>query len=206
MSIATILILILFIVYLTGCFLYLTRIYKQEIRKISFVYFTMLLIFPILIINSSIFIFTFDENISYFQDLWIWFSLIGIFLFAGGIRIMQIANQSFKTSKNDKLEFSTTGIFKVMRHPHYTALFLMYNGLAIVLDSLLGILFLPFFAVMLEIIANLEEKKVLLRKFKGNYQKYIKKTPFKIFPNPYNYILIIVIILIFYVGFLNLVS
>ena len=206
MSLATILIIIILILYLTGCALYIKEIYRQQIRKTSFIYFTMLLTFPILIINSSIFNYIFNENISYFQDLWIWFSLIGICLLAGGIRIMQIANKSLKSSKNDKLVFSTTGIFKIMRHPQYTALFLMYNGLAIVLDSLLGILFIPFFAVMLEIIANLEEKQVLLKKFKGTYQNYVKKTPSKIFPNPYNYILIIIIILIFYVGLLNLLS
>lgn len=171
-----------------------------------FVYFTMLLLFSILIINSSIFNHVFDENVSYFQDLWIWFSLIGIFLIFGGIRIMQIANKSFKSNKKDKLEFSTTGIFKVMRHPHYTALFLMYNGFSIILDSLIGILMLPFLAILLEIIANIEEKQVYMKKLKGPYQNYIKKTPSKIFPNPYNYVLIIVNILIFYVGFLNLLS
>ena len=166
----------------------------------------MLLVFPILIINSSIFNYIFDENISFFQDLWIWFSFIGICLLAGGIRIIQLANRSFKSNKNDKTEFSAAGISKVMRHPHYTALFLMFNGLAIVFDSLIGILTLPLLAILLEITVNLEEKKVLLRKFKGPYQNYIKKTPSKLFPNPYNYILIIVNMLIFYVGFLNLVS
>lgn len=206
MSIATILIVIIIILYLIGCILYLTRIYKQEIRKTYFLYYTMLLLFSILIINSNIFNYIFDENISYFQDLWIWFGLIGIFLLAGGIRILQIAQKSFRSSKNDKMVFSTTGISKVMRHPHYTALFLMYNGLAIIFDSLIGILLLPFLAILLAIISSLEEKQVLLRKFKGSYQNYIKKTPYKIFPNPYNYILIIVNLLIFYVGFLNLIS
>ena len=166
----------------------------------------MLLLFPIPIINSSLFNHLFDENISFFQDLWIWFGLIGICLLAGGIRIIQLANQSFKSNINDKMVYSTVGISKVMRHPHYTALFLMYNGLSIVLDSLVGILILPFLAILLEITIYLEEKKVLLRKFKSTYQNYIKKTPSKLFPNPYNYILIIVDLLIFYVGFLNLVS
>ena len=206
MTFATILILTIFVLYITGCIFYMTRIYKQELRTPSFAYFSMLLLFPILIINSNFFKYIFNENISYFQDLWIWFSLIGICLLAGGIRILLIANRSLRSSKNDKMAFSTAGIFKVMRHPHYTALFLMYNGLSIILDSVLGVLILPFLVILLDIIANLEEKQVLLRKFKGTYQNYIKKTPYKLFPNPYNYILIIIDLLIFYVGFLNLIS
>ena len=114
---------------------------------------------------------------------------------------MQVANRLLS---KEKLVYSTNGIFKIMRFPKYSALFLIYCGLTILLDSFIGVIFIPFFAGLLEIISSIEEKRVLLKKYKESYKDYIKKTPSKLFPNPYNYVLIIIIVLIFYVGFLNL--
>jgi protein-S-isoprenylcysteine O-methyltransferase Ste14 len=158
----------------------------------------MLLLFSILIINSSVFSAFFKENLSYFGNLWTWFTVLGILLLVSGVRIMQLANRLL--GKNKKI-YSTEKIFKIMRFPKYSALFLIYYGLAILLDSFIGILFIPLFIVLLEIIVNLEEKKVLLKKYKKSYENYMQKTPAKLFPNPYNYVIIIITVLIFYIGF-----
>ena len=199
--IATILILIFLLVYLIGYLWYIRIIYKKEIIKPWFIYFSMLLLFPILIINSNILSAFFIENISYFRNLWIWFGLLGILLLVSGVRMMQLAKRALTKSK---VMYSTERIFKTMRFPHYSALFLMYNGLAILCDSVFGIFFIPIFIILLEIIVSIEEKKVLLKRYKGSYENYIRKTPSKLFPNPYNYLLIIITIITFYVGFLNL--
>ena len=199
--IATILILIFFIVYLIGYLWYIRIIYKKGIIKSWFIYFSMLLLFPILIINSNLLSAFFNENISFFGNLWIWFCVLGILFLVSGVRIMQLANRLLGKTK---ALYSTKKTFKIMRFPRYSALLLMYNGLAIIFDSAIGVFFIPVFIILLELIVFIEEKKVLLKKYKGSYEKYIRKTPSKLFPNPYNYILIIVIIIIFYVGFLNL--
>ena len=199
--IATILIFVIFIIYLTGYLWYVRILYKKQIIKSWFIYFSILLLFPILIINSSILSAFFNENLSYFRNLWIWFTLLGILFLVSGARMMQLANRLL--SKSNK-SYSTEKIFKQMRFPRYSALFLIYYGLAILLDSFIGILFIPVFMILLEIIVYIEEKRVLLKKYKKSYENYIQKTTSKLFPNPYNYVLIIITVLIFYVGFLNL--
>ena len=199
--IATILISIIFILYLLGYFWYIRIIYKKEITKSWFMYFSIFLLISILIINSNFFSGFFNENISFFRSFWNWFIILGIIFLIGGLRIMQVSNRLLN---KEKLVYSTNGIFKIMRFPRYSALFLIYSGLAILLDSFIGVIFIPFFAGLLEIITSIEEKGVLLKKYKESYKAYVQKTPSKLFPNPYNYVLIIIVILIFYVGFLNL--
>ena len=92
--------------------------------------------------------------------------------------MMQLANRLLsKSNKN----YSTEKIFKLMRFPRYSALFLIYYGLAILLDSFIGMLFIPVFMILIEIIVYIEEKRVLLKKYKKSYENYIQKTPSKLF-------------------------
>lgn len=198
--IATILISIIFILYLSGYLWYIRSIYVKEIVKSWVLIFSIPLLISILIISSNFLSGFFDENISFFRALWGWFGLIGVLFLISGLRIMQVANRSLS---KEKLMYSTKGIFKWMRFPKYSAFFLIYSGAAILLDSFIGVVFIPFLLGLLELIALIEQKKVLSKKYKESYKTYIRKTPSKMFPNPFNYVLIIIIILMFYVGFLN---
>ncbi|MHA1669492.1 MAG: methyltransferase family protein [Promethearchaeota archaeon] len=150
--------------------------------------------------TSNIFESFFPENLSYFHDLWGWFSLIGLVFIIGGSRIMYIATKLLHQKKDKLLSKS---IYGVMRHPIYLALTLILYGGAIILDSITGLLLIPLIIITLEIISLLEEKCVLLVKFQSQYQTYKEKIPSRLFPNPYNYLLIIISILIAYVGILN---
>jgi len=98
----------------------------------------------------------------------------------------------------------TKGIYGIMRHPTYLALILISFGSAIILDSVTGLLLIPLVIVVLEIISLLEEKHVLIVRFQSQYQTYKETIPFRLFPNPYNYLLIIISILIVYIGILNI--
>lgn len=183
-----------------GYLWYIREIYTKELVRSWFLYFSIILLITILVINSNFLAGFFNENISFFHGLWVWFILIGILFLISGLRIMQIANRLLS---KEKLKYSTKGIFKIMRFPKYSAFLLIYSGIAIILDSFIGVVFIPIFWGLLEIIASIEEKKVLLKKYKESYKAYIRKVPHKLFPNPYNYLLIIILVLTFYVGFLN---
>ncbi|MBY8987783.1 MAG: hypothetical protein KGD61_04965, partial [Candidatus Lokiarchaeota archaeon] len=58
--------------------------------------------------------------------------------------------------------------------------------------------------VSIEILGFFEEKYVLLPEFGKKYNDYRRKTPNRLISQPYNYLLIIIAILVFYVGFLNI--
>ena len=178
------------------------RSYDKIITRGKFFqYLSLVNLLILLFFTSNFFQFFFPENFSYFYDLWGWFSLIGVIFIIGGSRIMYLATKLLH-QKEDKLV--TKGIYKTMRHPIYLALILISFGSAIILDSITGLLLIPFIIAVLEIISFLEEKHVLMIKFQSQYQTYKEMIPSRLFPNPYNYVLIIISILIAYVGFLNL--
>jgi len=171
-------------------------------RGKSFQYLSLVNLLILILFTSNIFQSFFPENLSYFHNLWGWFSLIGIVFIIGGSRIIYLASKLVH-QKEGKLV--TKGIYKTMRHPIYLALILILFGSAIILDSVTGLLLIPLIIAVLEIISLLEEKHVLMKKFQSQYQTYKEMIPSRLFPNPYNYLLIIISILIAYVGILNLV-
>jgi len=157
------------------------------------------------ILNSSFLYFIFPENISYFTQFWIWFLPLGIILIIVGIKINTMTKKNSKNKLYKWLEFNLLdeGIYKIMRHPRYSAFILMYFGLILILDSFIGLILCPILYILLEIKIFVEEKLILSPKFGEKFEVYKNKTPFRLFPNPYNYVLIIVSILIIYIGFLS---
>ncbi|MFX1589139.1 MAG: methyltransferase family protein [Promethearchaeota archaeon] len=162
---------------------------------------------PILIINSSLLQFIFNENISYFQDIWIWFLILGITFVIIGIRIASMATKRYEVKVIDAKESKLikTGIYSVIRHPVYLSWVLIFMGCSFAFDSFLAILFIPILTVLLEIHCILEEKYILIPNFGEEYLEYKKKIPFRLFSPPYSYLLIIISLIVIYIGFLNFV-
>jgi len=209
MSVIIIIVIILISFYLLEVSSYifiLTNFKNRSYDKIItrgkfFQYLSLVNLLILIFFTSNFFQFFFPENFSYFHDLWGWFSLIGVIFIIGGSRIMYLATKLLH-QKEGKLV--TKGIYKTMRHPIYLALILISFGSAIILDSVIGLLLIPLIIAVLEIISLLEEKHVLMVKFQSQYQTYKEMIPYRLFSNPYNYVLIIISILIAYVGILNL--
>lgn len=157
------------------------------------------------IVNSSFFQPFFKENISYFYLYWIWFLLIGLLFIGIAIRLNSLARTTLKTnrenSKNQKLV--TKGVYEIIRHPIYSAWFLIFLGFVFVFDSLIGLIFSPILILLTEVEAILKEKYVLIPKFGMGYQNYKKNTPYRIISPPYNYLFIIIAILVLYIGAIN---
>lgn len=211
MSIITIIVIFLISFYFLEVFSYiilLTKFKNRSYEKLStpgkiFQYLSLANLLILIFFTSNFLQFYFPENFSYFNDLWGWFSLIGLIFIIGGSRIMYLTKKLVHQKKGKLI---TKGIYGIMRHPTYLALILISFGSAIILDSIIGLLLIPIVLVILEIVCFVEEKYVLLVKFQSQYQSYKEKIPSRLFPNPYNYLLIIISILIIYIGILNIVG
>lgn len=162
---------------------------------------------PILIINSSLLRFIFNENISYFQDIWLWFLILGIIFVIIGIRIASMAMKRYNVKVIDVKESKLikTGIYSIIRHPVYLSWVLIFIGCSFAFDSFLAILFIPILILLLEFHCILEEKYILIPNFGEEYLEYKKKIPFRLFSPPYNYLLIIIFLIVIYIGLLNFI-
>ena len=156
--------------------------------------------------NSSLFQPFVNINISYFEEYWLWFILLGIIFIAIGIKIHSLAIKTLnlKVTNQDQPQLLRKGIFAITRHPIYLSWFFIFLGITFVLDSIAALIFCPILIVSIEILGFFEEKYVLLPEFGKKYNDYRRKTPNRLISQPYNYLLIIIAILVFYVGFLNI--
>ncbi|MFX1462724.1 MAG: methyltransferase family protein [Promethearchaeota archaeon] len=163
-------------------------------------------IVPIPIINSSFLRLFFPNNYSYFQDYWIYFTLLGILFIIVGINFSKRARQMYRVKPTDanNSKLITHGIFRLIRHPRYSAWGIIFLGAAIISDSLISLILSPLMFIILEINAIIEEKLMLIPKYGKKYEDYKEKAPNRIIPTPLNILLIIITIVIVYVGFLNM--
>ncbi len=157
-------------------------------------------LYPIPLINSSLLGFLFTENLSYFGDNYLWFIVLGMIFIIFGFKLRSLASKIRESDINKGIKLSTKGIYKVLRHPTYLAGFLLFLGITFCLDSLVSVLFIPVLILIIELRSSIEEKYVLIREFKTKYVSYMEKTPFRLFPNPYNYILGLIAIIVIYIG------
>ncbi|MFX1389182.1 MAG: methyltransferase family protein, partial [Promethearchaeota archaeon] len=153
----------------------------------------------------SFLILIFPQNLSYFEYLWIYFALFGIVFVILGINFAKRASKLYKVKSLDESDFTliTSGIFRLIRHPVYSAWGIIFLGAAILSDSLISLISAVIILLTLEFHAIIEEKFILIPKYGESYQNYKKKTPHRICPSPFNLLLLIIMILIVYVGFLN---
>jgi protein-S-isoprenylcysteine O-methyltransferase Ste14 len=84
----------------------------------------------------------------------------------------------FKTYKG---QLVTSGIFRRIRHPHYTSLIIICFGLAFFFNSLLAI-YSAFISVPIMIISIIDEEKLLIKQYGVQYEMYMEKVPWRIIP------------------------
>ncbi|MFX0042522.1 MAG: methyltransferase family protein [Candidatus Hodarchaeota archaeon] len=210
MLLLTIILLILFNFNLILYWTFFLKVKDKERKSVKIFYKIFPLIWtlsivPIPIINLSFLKLWFPHNFSYFQEYWIFFALFGITLIIIGINFAKRARKLYKAKPLDEnsSKLITHGIFRLIRHPIYSAWGIIFIGAAIISDSLISLLICPLVLIILEIHAMLEENLILIPKFGKNYENYKKKTPNRIIPTPMNLLLIIMVLVIAYVGFLN---
>ena len=211
-----IIILNLIFLFLLNFLTYWILILKQKLlnSKLSDLYkklfpiIWIICVFLIPIVNSSLFQPFFNENVSYFHQYWIWFIFIGIIIIVLGIKIHTLATKSLKTAINEGETpiLIRKGVYEIVRHPQYLSWFLVYLGITFIFDSFIAVIISPILLILTELLCFLEEKYLLISKFKKKYDQYKKKTPYRLISPPYNYIFIIMGIIVVYIGFLNIVN
>jgi protein-S-isoprenylcysteine O-methyltransferase Ste14 len=96
-----------------------------------------------------------------------------IFIIAGIITL----GEYFTTSIIPK-GLVTTGIYSKIRHPMFTGAILVYIGIVVIFQSIIGFLLVIFILIPFFIYSAIEEEKILSEKFKDKYTAYKKKTFF----------------------------
>jgi protein-S-isoprenylcysteine O-methyltransferase Ste14 len=159
-----------------------------------------------LILNSNFLWIIFPDNFSYFQNLWIWFLMLGVVFVIIGFKIISMVRKLFKVKvvNSDNSKLVTSGPYSLVRHPIYLAWILIFTGWSMILDSPLAILFIPFLIISLSVHSIYEEKHMLIPKYGEHYVRYIEKIPYRIFSPPYNYLAIIIAIIVLYIGLANI--
>ncbi|MFX0000020.1 MAG: methyltransferase family protein [Candidatus Hodarchaeota archaeon] len=211
-----IIIITLFIFFLINIIVYWQIVLKQKIgfnkfnklykKAFPIIWFISTTLIPI--INSSFFQPFFEENISYFHQYWLWFMLIGIIIIIFGIKILSLIKKLLKAANIEETGHNLikTGVYEIARHPQYFSWILIYLGITFILDSFIAIITIPILLILTELLCFLEEKYLLIPKFGENYDRYKKKTPYKLISPPYNYIFIIMGLIVAYIGFLNIIN
>ena len=83
--------------------------------------------------------------------------------------------------KTYKGQLVTNGIFRYIRHPHYTSLLIVGFGLAFFFFSIFALL-IAVLAVPIMIWSIIDEEKLLIKQYGKEYKDYMKKVPWRIIP------------------------
>ena len=75
----------------------------------------------------------------------------------------------------------TDGIFKYVRHPHYTSLLIVGFGLAFFFNSFAALV-IAVIAIPIMILSILDEEKLLIKQYGEEYKKFMKKTRWRMIP------------------------
>lgn len=108
-----------------------------------------------------------------------------ISIFLGGIIFLIGAFVFFKWElyweKTYKGQLVTGGIFKHIRHPHYTSLLIIGFGLSFFFHSIAALL-IALIAIPIMIWSIFDEEKLLIKQYGEDYKKFMKKTPWRMIP------------------------
>ena len=202
--------------FLLNFFLYWIIFLKTE-RKISkwwdiyteifFILWT-LIIFLIPIITSIFLSLLFGSDIYYqfpLVSLEIIFIILGIILVGLSLKfgITTMKLNKMKGLAKGRFPLITKGVYRIMRHPLNTSWAVLFLGLALIFESLIALIIFPFFVLLLWVEGLLEEKYILTPQHGKKYEEYKEKVRSRMFPTPYNALLILIIIFIVYVWFYN---
>ncbi len=111
---------------------------------------------------------------------------LGIFLLVMNFVIKILAQKdigAFPGLKR-KAKLVTTGIYGIVRNPLYMSNGLLAIGMAVLLKSMYALIFSIPYSLSYLLIIYFEEKD-LMKKYGKEYQEYMKKVPYRIFPKIY---------------------
>ena len=114
--------------------------------------------------------------------------LMGVFFYSVGLIIVLISQYQMGSAwrigvdANEKTALVTDGLFKHVRNPIYTGLFIGSMGLWLVSPSILLMLGLLGLYVAVELFVRKVEEPYLLQQFGDEYKKWYHSTP-RYFPN-----------------------
>ena len=118
-------------------------------------------------------------------DIWklplnMWFSIIfGIIIFLLGAFVYFKWEIFWHKTYHGQLV--TDGIFRYIRHPHYTSLIIVGFGLAFFFYSIVAF-FVAVIAIPIMIWSIFDEEKLLINQYGESYKQFMKKTPWRIIP------------------------
>ena len=75
----------------------------------------------------------------------------------------------------------TEGIFRYIRHPHYTSIIIVGFGLALFFYSIFALL-TAIIALPIMIWSIIDEETLLLKQYGNEYKKYMEKVPWRMIP------------------------
>ena len=212
MLLITLILVLIFILNLITYWILFLKVKDKQNKLVKFFFKVfpvtrIISLIPIPILNSSFLNIYFPQNYSYFHEYWIYFALLGIFFIIVGIIFANKANKVYKVKALDETssKLITSGIFRIIRHPVYSAWGIIFLGVAIISDSFVSLILSLVILLILEVDALIEENLILIPKYGKTYEKYKEKTPYRIIPTPLNFLLIVITFIIAYVGFLNFI-
>jgi len=86
--------------------------------------------------------------------------------------------------KTYKGQLVTNGIFRYIRHPHYTSLIIIGIGLSLFFYSIFAFI-ISILAIPIIIWSILDEEKLLIKQYGDEYLNFMKKTPWRLIPRIY---------------------
>jgi protein-S-isoprenylcysteine O-methyltransferase Ste14 len=86
--------------------------------------------------------------------------------------------------KTYKGQLVTDGIFRYIRHPHYTSLIIIGIGLSLFFYSIFAFI-ISIIAIPIIIWSILDEEKLLIKQYGEEYINFMKKTPWRLIPRIY---------------------
>ena len=84
-------------------------------------------------------------------------------------------------NKTYKGQLVTGGIFRYIRHPHYSSLIIVGFGLALFFYSIFAFS-IAIISIPLMILSILDEEKHLINQYGKEYKKFMKNTPWRMIP------------------------
>ncbi len=107
--------------------------------------------------------------------------LFSFYLFYLTFRENPYLSASVRVQEDRGQTVVSTGPYRYVRHPMYTAGFLYFLGTALLLGSWCGVLFEPIFAGMIAVRAVLEER--MLREQLKGYDSYMAQVKYRFIPH-----------------------
>ena len=106
---------------------------------------------------------------------------IGTIILLTGITLatvswIRLLKEGVKPYTSQPSRLITEGPYKIVRHPQYLALIIIFIGISVARGAIISIYLIPFIVIFHWVEALLEEKFVLEKEFPRKYKKYRQNT------------------------------